>query len=337
MRWLVFFVSSLWFTTPVNAAEPVASTGAGATVAGAERAGAGTEGCVASAPRARAASDPTGAAGLLADLERIVTSTEANGWFLDEEGFRSAVPVLLESVCRASPAARGQALVSIRARVCSFGDARAVYAAEGDSARFEQALSLDRQQRALEQAIARADRDCPFWVPAQSGFRSRQTDTGRWTVSVETGGNLQLRQTAGRWTFGGGGLGRILPGYGLTEHVSLLFGAEFGGGAMLRPGGEQTEFVINYFPAIPLVLRIRDVNWRYDLEAGPVALFQADNTQLSYGARIGGSIGVFALRTRNVLPWAGVAATYEYYFPGGDRPAAHFVRGGLRVGILWGG
>lgn len=288
-------------------------------------------------PHSAAAAESAAADALLTDLERIVTSTEASGWFLDEEAMRTVVPALLESVCRATPAARSQALDTLRLRARQAGDPRTLYTASGESACFWNALSIERQQRALEQALARAERDCPFWVPARSGFKSRQTDHARWTLGLETGGNVQLRQTAGRWTFGGGGLARVLPGYGLSPHMSLLFGVEFGGGAMLRPGAQQTEFVVNYFPALPLVLRIRDVNWRYDVEVGPVALFQADNTRLSFGARIGTSIGIIALRIRNVLPWAGVAATYEYYFAGGDRPAAHFVRGGLRVGILWDG
>jgi hypothetical protein len=283
-------------------------------------------------------SDPVGAASLLTDLERIVTSKEGGGWFLDADADREVYSALLESVCRATPAARQEALVGIRRRAALAGDPRAIFQAEQQSSsRFDLSLSLDRQRRALERAVAGADNDCPFWVSPKPAFRSRQTDGGRWSLAVETGGNLQLRRTAGSWTFGGGGLGRVLPSIGLSEHVSFLFGVEFGGGAMLRPGGPQTEFVINYFPALPLVLRIRDVNWRYDVELGPVALFQADNTRLSYGGRIGTSIGIVALRTRNVLPWAGVAGTYEYYFAGGGRPAAHFIRGGLRVGILWGG
>lgn len=291
----------------------------------------------ASAPEATA-SDARGAENLLSDLERIVTTTESSGWFLDEEAFRGVVPVLLESVCRASSAARSEALARVRRQAQEAGDPRALYAARGaDDVDFEHALSLDRQLRALEQALARADRDCPFWIKPSHGFSSRQTDYRAWGLSVETGGNVQLRRTAGRWTFGGGGLGRILPSYGISRHMSLLFGVEFGGGAMLRPGAQQTEFVVNYFPALPVVLRIRQVNFRYDLEVGPVALFHADNTRLSYGARIGTSIGIIALRARNVLPWAGIAGTYEYYFEGGGRPAAHFIRGGLRVGILWDG
>jgi hypothetical protein len=274
---------------------------------------------------------------LLIDVERIVTSTEGSGWFLDEDAFRGIYSTLLESVCRASESARREALDRAEESARAAGEPHRVFEREGSrvTPAVSRSLSAHRQWTALERAVTGAEKDCPFWVRAGPEFSSRQTDGRRWTFAVETGGNIQLRQTAGRWTFGGGGLGRVLPSYGLTPHVSLLFGLEFGGGAMLRPGGPTTEFVINYFPAIPFVIRIRDVNWHYDLEAGPVALFQADNTQLSYGARLGATIGVYALRTRNLIPWAGLATTYEYYFPGGDRPHAYFLRGGLRVGLLW--
>lgn len=282
--------------------------------------------------------DPEGARNLLIDLERIVTSTEGGGWFLDSEAERAVHPPLMESVCRASPEARLEALRLIRDLGRMLGDPRTVFAVEQrETTRFQRARSVDRQLRALERAEQRATAECPFWVSAQDEFQSRQTDSRGISLVVETGGNLQLRYTAGQWTFGGGGLGRVLSNFGLTDHLSLLAGVEFGGGAMLRPGAPETEFVVNYFPAIPLLLRFRDVNVRYDLEVGPVALFQADNTRLSYGGRVGTSVSILALRTRNLLPWAGVAATYEYYFQGGGRPAAHFVRGGLRVGILWGG
>jgi hypothetical protein len=146
---------------------------------------------------------------------------------------------------------------------------------------------------------------------------------------------VQLRQTADTWTFGGGGYGRLLPGYGFDGHVSVLAGAEFGGGAMLRPDTSPTELVINYFPAIPVLVRFHDGGWHYDIETAPVGLFQADDSSLSLGARIGGAIGIKALRTRGVLPWAGLAIAYEHYFPSGGRERAHFLRGGLRVGLMW--
>lgn len=284
-----------------------------------------------------AAPDPEAVRGLLTDLERLVTSAESAGWYIDEQEQRELYPSLLESVCRATVETRERALDAVRRRAAGAGDPREVFEREGrvPTPRFEAALTAARMLSALEHAVASAPRDCPFWQAPDPHFRSRQTDHGKFTLSVETGGNIQIRRTAGTWTFGGGGLGRILPGYGVSEHLSILFGVEFGGGAMLRPGAPRTEFVVNYFPAIPLVFRFRDVNWRYDLELGPVGLFQADNSRLSYGGRIGTAIGVLALRTRNVVPWAGVAGTYEYYFESGGRPAAHFVRGGLRVGIIW--
>ncbi len=99
-------------------------------------------------------------------------------------------------------------------------------------------------------------------------------------------------------------------------------------------GGEPTELVINYFPALPVVLRFHDVSWHYDAEIAPVSWFQADDGDFSYGVRLGGGIGVAALRTRGFLPWAGLAIGYEHYFESGGRPEAHFIRGGLRVGFM---
>ena len=62
------------------------------------------------------------------------------------------------------------------------------------------------------------------------------------------------------------------------------------------------------------MFRSRQLTWHYELEAAPVALFEADNTRLSYGARLGGAFAFTALRRRNFLPWAGLAVSYEYYF-----------------------
>lgn len=104
---------------------------------------------------------------------------------------------------------------------------------------------------------------------------------------------------------------------------------------MLKPNTNASQFVINYFPAIPVVFRTRHLTWHYDLELAPVALFQADNTRLSYGGRVAGSFAFTALRRRNVLPWAGLCVAYEHYFEGGGRGPTHFLRGGLRIGLPW--
>jgi hypothetical protein len=281
------------------------------------------------------ATDAEGTAGLLSDLERIIAADE-DTWFVDSYELDEMLPDVLESVCRSTPAARGAAIEALQARLASIGDPKELYRAAGErTARVDEALSIWRQHRALSMAVAHAEQDCPFWVEPRPGFPGRQTDRHRFTLNAETGGIVQLRQTEGTWTLGAGGNGRLLPAYGFGDRFTVLAGAEFGGGAMLRPGATPSQFIINYFPAIPVILRFRQVAWHYDLETAAVALFQADDTDVSYGVRVGGGIGVSALRPRSFIPWAGIAAAYEYYLESGGRSAAHFVRGGFRVGLRW--
>jgi hypothetical protein len=80
---------------------------------------------------------------------------------------------------------------------------------------------------------------------------------------------------------------------------------------------------------------VHEVAWHYDFEVAPVSLFQASNSNLSYGGRVGFGIGVSALRTRGFIPWAGAALAYDHYFESGGRAAAQFVRAGLRVGAVY--
>lgn len=288
---------------------------------------------------AGARAEPLGedARGLLADVERIVSVEQSLGWFVDRRAYEEVLPALLQSVCRAPPSARLEARAELERRSRQAGSSRVLFARAGrelDSATKE-ALFLERQLGALAHALERAPHDCPFFVEPEPDFIGRQTDRNRFTLSLETGGMLQLRRTEGDWTFGGGGTARLLPGWGFGGVVTVLAGAEFGGGAMIRPGVRPTQLAINYFPAIPVVVRFHDVSWHYDLELAPVALFQADDQDLSYGVRVGGTIGVAALRTRGFLPWAGLAVAVERYFENDARSAATFLRGGLRVGLMW--
>ena len=154
-------------------------------------------------------------------------------------------------------------------------------------------------------------------------------------LSIETGGLGQLQIAEGRAHFGGGGAGRLLGTYRFGTTVTLLGGLEFGGGAMVRPGTSASEFVINYLPAVPLVLRFHDAAWHYEVETAAVGLFQADNTNPSFGVRGGAGLGFSALRLRSIIPWAGFVLAAEHYFPGGGRPSLQFIRAGVRVGFFW--
>jgi hypothetical protein len=235
----------------------------------------------------------------------------------------------------ATPAARDAALASLREHHAQLGDPKALFAQRGEmSSDVTEALTAERQLTGFERALARRD-ECPFWIRPQAGFQGLQSDRHRLTLSIESGGNVQFRRAQQHWTFGAGGSGRLLFGWGFDGRYSVLAGPEFGGSALLRPNSNASEFVINYFPAVPVVFRSRQLTWHYELEAAPVALFEADNTRLSYGARIGGAFAFTALRRRNVLPWAGLALAYEYYFEGGGRAPIHFLRGGVRIGLPW--
>jgi hypothetical protein len=280
--------------------------------------------------------DPRGTRGVLVDLERIVKAEESSGWFLDATHQASLYPVVLQTVCRATEEARHEALAEAARRSHQAGDPKTLFTEDGElTGRVEGALSLRRQHDLLRLVVEGAAKDCPFWVRPQAGFPGRQTYQERWFLSFESGGLLQLRRTLGDLTYGGGGVGRILGGYGLNRRFSLLFGGEFAGGAMLRSSQDRTSFVINYFPAIPLLLRVHSVAWHYDFEVAGVSLLQADNTSFSFGTRVGFALGVSALRTRFFIPWAGAAFAYEHYFEGGGRAPQDFIRLGLRVGAVW--
>jgi hypothetical protein len=281
------------------------------------------------------AEDAEGVHSLLEDVARVVAAEEVDDWFTDKEALRTIEENLVPSVCRATDEARQGALASLQADAAGAGDPKALFEKSGViDARVKAALTADRRLRGYQQALARQG-ECPFWVRPQPGFHGLQSDRKRITLSVESGGNVQFRYTQQHLTFGAGGSGRLLVGWGFDGKYTLLFGPELGGSALLRPNSNASEFVINYFPAVPLLVRTRYLTWHYDVEVAPVALFEADNTRLSWGARIGGAFAFTALRRRNVLPWAGLAVSYEHYFEGGGREPTHFFRGGVRIGLPW--
>lgn len=290
-------------------------------------------------PRGALAAPSYAAESLLLDLERIVDAQESAGWFVDQDAVQDARTSLLESVCRAPVASRREALSLLEAESRAAGSARSLYEAEGRevTSAVDRARFLERQVLALRTAMAWADQGCPFWVEPDPEFRGRQSDRDRFTLSFESGGNAQIRHTESTFTIGAGGVGRLLAGRGFGGRFSVFAGLEFGGGAMLKPGVEQTAFVVNYFPALPVKLRLQDVAWHYDFEVAPVALFQADNTTVSYGVRVGFGMGIATLRTRGVIGSAGAVIMGEHYFARSERPSAQFVRGGVRVGVSWDG
>jgi len=273
---------------------------------------------------------------LLFDLERIIAAEESSGWLLDDVTQDEIHRDVMESLCRATPDVRRAAERRLEQRSAAAGDPRALYERAGAQLSHDvtHALTTQRTLVALQRGLAVADQQCPFWLRPQPEFRGMQSTRDRWIVNFDTGGTAQLRRTQGEWSVGAGGFGRVLGGYSFTR-VSLLAGIEMGGGALVVPGTQPTAFVVNYIPAVPVLLRFHRDAWNIDLEAASVGLFQAGNTRLSHGVRGGITIGVSGLRVRGILPWVGIGVASEYHFENSARPEAWYLRSGLRVGGVW--
>lgn len=279
--------------------------------------------------------DSAAADALVFDILRIVSSEENGGWLIDEVAYERIHHDVMESVCRATPAARAGALARLERESADLGDPQQLFAEDGElSGRVAAALTAQRRLTALRRATASADAQCPFWLRPDPEFRGLQSARDRVIINFDTGGTVQLRRSSDTWTVGAGGFGRLLAGYGFSS-FSLLAGLEFGGGALLEPDTDPTQFVINYIPALPLIVRLHHGAWHLDLESAPVALFQAVNADLSYGVRAGATLGVSSLRLRGILPWVGLGVAAEYHFGNEARPAAQYLRGGFRVGGVW--
>lgn len=274
-----------------------------------------------------------GGLSLMDDVARLVEQQEMAGWFIDSAAYERTVDALLESVCHASPEHRTQALVTLRNTV-QHGRARELYVRAGRhmTSKASAALSAERRLIVLERAVARAD-ECPFFVEPSRRFRGLQTESYKWALHFEGGGLGQIRRSGGAFTLGGGGAGRLLVGRGFRQ-LSLLAGVEGGGSVGLQSTGAGGQLPLSYNVALPFVLRIRGNAWLYDAEVAPLAAL--DNSfAVAWGGRFGLGVGIAGPRTRGFLPWAGVFATADQYFPRDGGATAQVLRAGVRVGIRW--
>ena len=272
-------------------------------------------------------------AALIADVERVVVAHEEAGWFIDDQEYASIVPTLLESACRVTPPARRAALERLASQADT--DPERLYRRQGEmTADVEAALRARRSWEAFRRTLERTD-ECPFFVLPTEDFQGRQTERNKWIVHLEGGGVAEAVRMAGRLAVGGGGNGRLLLGRGFGDSISVLAGGEIGGGAVLRRPDDSDQFSLKYLAAMPIVLRLHELNWLYDVEIAPLAMLQGDDLGLQWGARLGGLVGLSALRARDFLPWVGVALAVDQYFEGDGLPSAQVLRGGIRVGIRW--
>jgi hypothetical protein len=273
----------------------------------------------------------TAEAGLLHDISKIVESKQTTGWLIDRYELEKMMGDALSSVCRAPEEARQAALAQCEQAIVTLGGPlEKAYRENGGSLDgLSDLVFATRVRDLLAEAITRAPADCPAWIPPDPEFKGLQTDAGRFTLELEGGGLFVYHDKL----LGGGGSGRVLGAYGLSQHWSVLAGGEFGGAALFKQGDGGTEFPIEFVFATPVVLRLLDLTWHYDLEAAPVVFLQDGSTNV--GVRAGVLLGISTLRIRGIMPWAGIGFAAERYFDGAERDGFLLLKGGARVGLDW--
>lgn len=274
---------------------------------------------------------------LYSDLRQIVDTRERVGWIIDRTEIHDAVPSALQSVCQVEVDQRRRLMEWFDRRIEEEGGpAELAWADSGeDFDAIEELLTLERMRELLEHADEQAAQDCPFWMKTDPDFAGVQTDTDRFLMLAESIGGLSIIFQTDRPALGGGGGLRLLPGYGFNDRLTIVAGVEVGGaGFVSQPddGGEQT---VSARPtgAVPLVVRIHDDTWLFDVEVA--ALTQLHDGALSSppGLRVAGGVGIGSVRIASFMPYALGIVAYELMPEFRDLQLSQAFRIGTRVGF----
>ncbi len=273
---------------------------------------------------------------LYSDARQVIETRQRLGWIIDRMEYEAAAPSLLQSVCQVPQGKRIELLDWLDARIeAEGGPAEAAYQREGeDLDAISELLTLERMLGALEYADALSSDDCPFWLEPDPEFDGVQTDTHRFVLLAETFGGPALIFKDGV-QLGGGGALRIMPGYGVSDRLTIALGVELGGSGALSGVGtdEEQEIVARPTGAVPLLLRIHDDTWVYDLELAAITQYYEDSLSIPPGARIALAGGIKTVRIGRIMPIALGFVAYEVEPAYRDLPISHAFRIGTRIGV----
>jgi hypothetical protein len=272
---------------------------------------------------------------LYLDMRRLVESRQRLGWVLDRRELEEAAPTALLSVCRVSPDVREETLGWIGGRLLAEGgSAREVYARAGDDlSAAHEALTLERTLALLTHVASTADADCPFWLtPDDAAFRGVHTSRDRFALILESRGQAGLYALGDRVAFGGGGGGRLMPAWGVSDRFTWALGIELGGSGLIATG-ETQELDAIITTAAPMLFRWYDLSRVYDLEVAAVAFFTTDDVSLLPGGRVSFATGLATPRVGSFMPVGVLQLSYELHPARGVFPMAHVVSVGTRVGF----
>ena len=281
---------------------------------------------------------------LYLDLERVVSTRERTvEWVVDRAEAEDALPTLLRSVCKVRPERRASLGRWLDAEIEAMGgSAEAVYLREGrDLDAAEEILRLERVRAMLRYADARAEEDCPFWIEQEEAFRGVHSDAERFVLYLESNGGGWVVFRGDRTYIGGGGSARVSAGFGLSDRLTLMIGAELGGQGII--GGEsagddgeaaaEQEVAANFVVGVPVVVRAVDASRLYDLELAAIALTNPQSDLFQPGGRVLVGTGLATPRLGALMPTAVFMAGYEFYPAASGLPTTHLIRIGTRVGV----
>ncbi|MCA9540847.1 MAG: hypothetical protein KC620_18230, partial [Myxococcales bacterium] len=209
---------------------------------------------------------------LYLDLRSIVQTRARIDWVIDRVEIEAVAPALMASVCQATPADR-LALAGWldRRLVAEGGPARAQWLAAGkDLGPAREALLIERISAALHY-VDDHQGECPFWLEPDPRFAGVQANTDRIVILAESMGSGQLVLEGGELLFGGAGLARLIPAYGVSDRLTLGLGFEAGVASTFpraEGGGRSVKPVAA--AGVPFLVRVLDGTLRYDLDLAAV-------------------------------------------------------------------
>jgi hypothetical protein len=274
---------------------------------------------------------------LYSDLRQIVDTEQRVGWLVDDYEVQDTAPMAFQSVCRVEVEKRLELLDWFDERIeQEGGPAEEAYEREGkDLNAIDELITLERMRMLLEYTDERAADECPFWYEKDPEFAGVQTDTDRFVGLAESIGGLLMVASSEGVEFGAGGGFRLLPGYGITDRLTLVGGLELGatGSLSLEEDEEGNQsFSAQPYGGVPLLLRLHDDTWVYDFELAGLAQYQ--NQKLSPpGFRAAFGLGIGSTRISGIMPVGVGIVAYEFTPSFEGLPATHTIRIGTRVGI----
>ena len=278
---------------------------------------------------------------LVRDVARVVDVRQKVGWAIDDKEVEDALPDVMRSACRVEPSVRAAGLAWLDGEVARRGGdpAEAWRRAGKDLDKIADLLLFARTRLVL----ARADEwvragKCPFWLEPEAGFDGIQVVAHRWILAAEAGGRFVVGSESGVFGYGGGGGGRLLVGYGLSERHSLFVGLEGGGSARFTnaPIGERFALpdLLGVF-AVPVVgRRTFALSGFVEAEVGAMAFVNQVDGSLEPGVRAGFGVGGTYLRLkRGLLPRFTFAVALDHAPGWGGGHTITQASAGLRAGF----